>query len=132
MDLSETLVIVTADHSHSVTINGYPDRGNPILGHFYSDPHSSSKYPDGTRLAYATVSYANGPGYHAHFANDSGVPWRDMRGQDFSDLDFLQPAMMPGPDGSETHGGEDVPIYAVGEGRGWANVQRRTQLNCLF
>lgn len=51
----DTLIIVTADHAHTMTVAGYPKRGNKIQG-------MNTKYGDDD-LPYMTLSYANGPGY---------------------------------------------------------------------
>ena len=61
VDLSETLILVTADHSHTMTISGYPRRGNPILGTVEMEP--GKPMLDATGKPYTTLSYANGPGY---------------------------------------------------------------------
>src|SRR5690606_20199780 len=59
-DPRETLIVVTADHSHVFTIAGYPDRGNPILGKTATDGVMAK---DSLGLPYTTLSYANGPGF---------------------------------------------------------------------
>ena len=64
---TDTLVIVTADHSHVFTISGYPTRGNPILGKVVGNdargnPESSPKRAQDGK-PYTTLGYQNGPGY---------------------------------------------------------------------
>jgi alkaline phosphatase len=98
----ETLILVTADHSHTLTISGYPRRGNPILGKVESGIQEMTR--DAAGRPYTTLSYANGPGYREE------AP--DLTDVDTQDKDFLQAATVPMS--SETHGGEDVPAYARG------------------
>ncbi len=98
-----TLIIVTADHSHVMTMAGYPARGNPILG---------ISGPDSNKMPYTTLGYGNGPGYR-------GGNRPDLTNVDTTAPDFLQEATVP--TASETHGGEDVPVYAKGPGSQWVN-----------
>lgn len=52
----DTLLVVTADHSHVFTVNGYPKRGNPILG--------IAGMSDKDNLPFTTLMYTNGPSYY--------------------------------------------------------------------
>lgn len=112
-DPRDTLIIVTADHSHTLTIQGYPGRGNPILGLVGSDGRVF-RGRDGK--PYTTLGFANGPGSICREQEDKS--WRcereDLTGVDTTDKDFLQPSTTPL--GSETHAGEDVAIFASGPG----------------
>jgi alkaline phosphatase len=85
---------------------------------------------DALGLPYTTLSYANGPGYTGassqqpagpkHFphraAAQSGIAAgrTDLSGVNTTGPTYLQEATVPLP--TETHGGEDVPIYAGGPG----------------
>jgi alkaline phosphatase len=108
--LEDTLIIVSADHSHVFTLAGYPSRGNNILGLVKEVPAKDgaalANSLDSNRLPYTTLGYQNGPGYRG----PTGRP--DLTSVDTADLNFLQEAAIPL--GSETHAGEDVAIYARG------------------
>jgi alkaline phosphatase len=101
---TETLIVVTADHSHVMTFGGYPQRGNPILGLSMS---GGALELDRDGRPFTTLGYANGPG-----ARSGRRP--DLRDVDTTAKDYRQEATVPLS--GETHGGEDVPLYAGGPG----------------
>jgi len=127
-EADDTLIVVTADHSHTLFMAGYAARGTPILGKARNP--DGSLQTDATGLPYTTLGYANGPGSalksdsqpagvkrFPHFSKrfDSAAVARvDLTDIDTDAPDYLQEAMVPMS--SETHGGEDVPVYARGPG----------------
>jgi alkaline phosphatase len=120
---NDTLIVVSADHSHTFTIAGYPQRGNPILG-LVTSPGKATPDLAADGKPYATLSYANGGGYRTArptlTASTSILPVTPAAGQaDVNILDtmnpnFIQEATVPTGFGSETHAAEDVAIYAKG------------------
>ncbi|TPW17727.1 MAG: alkaline phosphatase, partial [Halothiobacillaceae bacterium] len=128
-DPKETLIIVTADHSHVFTMAGYPKRGNNILGKVVSTGDADGDYAkDALGLPYTTLGYANGPGYtgtsnsqpegskmyphnpSSYAGITTGRP--NLTTTDTTAPSYLQEAAVPMQ--SETHAGEDVAIYATG------------------
>lgn len=122
----DTLIMVSADHSHVFTLAGYPTRGHPILEKVVGNDDNGrpktefSTGEDG--LPYTSVGYANGSGavFEIRDAKDENDPNKvvqvagrtDLSDIDTTDKDFVQQATVPRS--SETHAGEDVAIYARG------------------
>lgn len=78
------------------TISGYSKRGTSILG-LNSESSNVDKWP------YTTLSYANGPSYKPRY---------QLLDSEVNDKDYKYPSLLPLED--ETHGGDDVQIYARG------------------
>ncbi|TDI59786.1 MAG: alkaline phosphatase [Alphaproteobacteria bacterium] len=120
VDLDETLILVTADHSHTLTIGGYPMRGNPILGNVRENDMSGLPMEevavgmDGK--TYSTLGYFNGPGAVGGERTDA-APRYDEKGKPAVQQAAVPAYMDLGPLGkrvAETHAGEDVALYAIG------------------
>lgn len=107
VDLKDTLVIVTADHSHTLTLGGYPQRGNPILG-TVKEPGQKAPKQAKDGHPFTTLQFANGPGAPTG-GNARSQDWGHIHTED---PDYHQSALVPLE--NETHGGEDVAIFAGG------------------
>ncbi len=133
VDRRETLIVVTADHSHVFTMAGYPTRGNPILGKVVENDETGrpQKEPakDKHGLPYTTLSYANGPRDPALFVDPhekspstasppgKASPTVPCCRPDLSSVDTTDPRYVQECTvllASETHSGEDIPLYADG------------------
>ncbi|NXI38542.1 PPBI1 phosphatase, partial [Galbula dea] len=96
---SDTLTVVTADHSHVFTFGGNTLRGTSIFG------LAPKKAKD--KRAYTSILYGNGPGYSIR---DGGRPAASLPAVE--DKDYRQQAAVPLE--METHSGEDVVVLAQG------------------
>jgi alkaline phosphatase len=128
----DTLIVVTADHSHTLVFSGYSRRGNDILGKAVGsvrEEHGPNLAKDALGLPYTTLSYANGPGYQGASDRQPAGPKTFPHGvvnakpstgrADLTDVDtdapnYLQEATLPAA--SETHGGDDVGVWSRGPG----------------
>ncbi len=142
----DTLILVTADHAHTLTFAGYPVRGNPILGKVRGssgEEEGGALVVDGTGLPYTTLGYANGPGYTGASSAQPAGPKRffhagsgyqaaegrpDLRDVDTEHPDYLQEAVLPLS--NETHGGDDVGLWARGPGS--TAVRGSVEQNAIF
>ena len=111
VDLDDTLILVTADHSHVFTMAGYPDRGNPILGFVARSDEGSRDFTLAKdNEPYTTLGYANGP-------NVAGSKRKMPAEGEAKSPNYLQQSTVEMS--SETHGGEDVALFAAGP---WAHL----------
>ncbi|WP_409422634.1 alkaline phosphatase [Pseudaeromonas sp. ZJS20] len=105
VDRENTLIVVTADHDHTMTINGYSALGNPILDLVKEGSDLTVKRDlDGNAIT--TLAFGNGP-------NRKEVR-EDLTSEQVMADDYLQESGVKLS--SETHGGGDVMLFADGAG----------------
>lgn len=103
--LANTLLVVTADHDHTITFNGYAKRGNPVLD-IVRSYHDGESARDADGKTYTTLVFGNGPNrknMREDVASEAALAdgYRQETGVRL---------------GSETHGGGDVKLFATGAG----------------
>jgi alkaline phosphatase len=115
-DLAHTLIVVTADHDHTMMINGYSHRTGPttpdnpgILG-LVKNVITGAIDTDADGMPYSILGFGNGENRFAG-ARSTMTALTDMI---TGALDYHQEAGFRTTAGNETHGGTDVAIMAIG------------------
>ncbi|XP_008318967.1 alkaline phosphatase, tissue-nonspecific isozyme [Cynoglossus semilaevis] len=96
----DTMTVVTADHSHMFNFGGYTDRGNTIFG-------LAPMLSDVDQMSFTSILYGNGPGYKVVRGSRENVSTVDYMDNNYQAQSAVPLAM-------ETHGGEDVAVFAKG------------------
>ncbi|MFD1508120.1 alkaline phosphatase [Lacimonas salitolerans] len=134
-DDADTLIIVTADHEHAISFNGYCGRGSNILGLCMGIDGAGVGHNGEPELAsdgkpYTVAGYLNGAGSVLIEQPDGSYfgARPNVTEEEATDLDYPQQALVP--KSSETHAGEDVAVYAKGP---WAHLLDGTiEQNVIF
>ena len=103
--LANTLVVVTADHDHTMTFNGYAKRGNSVLD-IVRSYHDGQPARDADGKTYTTLVFGNGP-------NRKDLR-EDVASEEALADDYHQETGLKAK--SESHGGGDVKLFATGAG----------------
>jgi alkaline phosphatase len=101
--LANTLIIVTADHDHTLAFNGYGKKGNPILD-INRDYKTGQPSKDADGNTYTTLVFGNGPNRPATRTNLDSVT---VLGDNYLQETGVRLS-------SETHGGGDVKLLSTG------------------
>jgi alkaline phosphatase len=118
-ELKNTLIVVTADHDHTMVMNGYAARtgkttdANPgILGLMrdFTDPSKPALDADG--MPFTTLVFGNGE----NRVNTARSAMTVLTDAAVYDKNYHQEAVVQMPTGGETHGGADVFLGAMGLG----------------
>ena len=118
VDLSNTLIVVTADHDHTMIINGYGKRTGPtsatnagILG-IVKNVVTGTPDNDADGVPYSNLGFGNGENRVAGARNSVAA----LDETTTSGNNYHQEAAIRTGSGSETHGGGDVMLMATGAG----------------
>ncbi len=113
-DLKNTLIVVTADHDHSMVLNGYAKRTgktsdtNPGVLGLAKSYVTGALLTDINQMPYTIIGFGNG--------ENRPTTRTALTDAQVFDKNYHQEAVVPTAVGNETHGGADVFLGAMGNG----------------